>query len=73
MIFKNSKFYDVLKYLALIGLPALGTLWFAIGTIWGLPYVKEIDATILAVTTFIGTLIGVSGMRYKLQNKEGNQ
>lgn len=28
MIFKNNKMYDVLKWIVLIFLPALATLWF---------------------------------------------
>lgn len=34
----SNETYDILKYIAQILLPALGTLYFAIANIWGLPY-----------------------------------
>ena len=41
MIMPN-KVYDVLKWIAQIVLPALGTLYFTMAGIWGLPYGKQI-------------------------------
>lgn len=38
----TNKIYDVLKYIALIVLPAIGTLYFAVAGIWGLPYGEQI-------------------------------
>ena len=70
MIFKNSKVYDVLKFIALVVLPALATLWAALGKIWDWPLVTEITATICAVDTFLGALLGISAAQYqKLQNQ----
>lgn len=63
MIFSN-KAYDILKQVAVIVLPAMGTLYFALCQIWGLPYGEEIVGTIAAVDTFIGALIGVSTKSY---------
>ena len=59
-----NKVYDVLKWIALIVLPACATLYAAIAKIWGIPYELEIPATIMAVDTFIGALIGVSTYSY---------
>ena len=56
---KNSV-YNVLKWIALIALPALAVLYFTLAKIWGLPYGAEITATINAIALFIGALIGVS-------------
>ena len=64
-----NKLYDVLKWIALIALPALGVFYFTIAKIWGLPYGAEITATIDALALLIGTLIGVSHLNIK---KEGN-
>lgn len=64
-----DKVYNVLKWVALIALPAAGLLYFTLAKIWGLPYGAEITATVDAVALFIGTLIGVS--QYNI-NKEGN-
>lgn len=63
MILK-SKAYKVLKWVCLIALPALSVLWYTIGTIWGLPHVDDVTATIAAVETFLGALIGVSSANY---------
>ena len=55
----NNK-YDILKWIALIVLPAVGTLYFTLSTIWGLPYGDQVVGTITAVDTFLGALLGVS-------------
>lgn len=67
MIFKDSKVYDILKFLALIVLPAAGTLYFALAQIWGLPYGEQIVGTIAAVDTFLGALLGISKAAYDKQ------
>jgi len=69
----SNKVYDVLKFIAQIVLPALATLWAALGKIWGWPLVTEITATICAVDTFLGALLGISSMQYgkEQNNAEG--
>lgn len=59
-----DKVYNVLKWVCMILLPAIATLWFALGKIWGFPYLAEIEATIIAVDTFLGALIGISTLQY---------
>ena len=63
----SNKLYDVLKYVAQIVLPALGTLYFALAGIWGFPYGEEIVGTIMAIDAFLGALLGISTVKY---NKE---
>lgn len=60
----NNKVYDTLKWIAQYFLPALGTLYFALSGIWGLPYGEQVVGTIVAVDTFIGVLIGISAANY---------
>lgn len=60
----SNKVYDILKFIAQIVLPALGTLYFALATIWGLPYAGEIVGTITAVDTFLGAILGISTIKY---------
>lgn len=72
MIFENSKWYDVLKWIALIGLPAIATLWYTLGKIWGFPYLAEVGATIVAIDTFLGALLGISNIRYQARLEEEN-
>lgn len=65
----SNKLYDVLKYIAQIVLPALGTLYFALAGIWNFPYGEQIVGTITAVDTFIGILLGISTYNYnKVEN-----
>lgn len=66
----NSKVYDVLKWITLVALPAITTLWLALATIWGFPYREAIGATLTAVTACLGTLLGISSYNY---NKELNK
>lgn len=61
----SNTVYDVLKFVAQIVLPALATLWAALGKIWGWPLVTEITATICAVDTFLGAILGISSAQYK--------
>lgn len=60
----SNKWYDILKYIQRYVLPALGTLYFALSGIWGLPYGEQIVGTITAVNTFLGVLLGVSTAKY---------
>lgn len=66
MIMKD-KLYDLLKWLSQIALPAVGTLYFALAQIWGLPYGEEIVGTITAIDAFLGAFVHVSKQKY---NKE---
>ena len=60
----DNRTYDVLKYIALFGLPAMATLILTITGIWGLPYGEAIAGTITAVDTFLGALLGLSSREY---------
>jgi hypothetical protein len=61
----SNKTYDVLKYIAQIVLPAVGTLYAALSGIWGFPYGEQIVGSILAVDTFLGAILGISSAKYK--------
>ena len=65
MLIKNSKVYDAVKWVALVFLPALGTLYFALSGIWNLPYGEQVVGTIMAIDTFLGALVGISNINYK--------
>lgn len=66
----NNKVYDVLKWIALILLPAIATLYFALSGIWGFPYGEEIVGTITAIDTFLGVILGISSNTYNKSNYE---
>lgn len=61
----SNKLYDILKWVAMYLLPALGTLYFTLSGIWGLPYGEQIIGTITALDTFLGVILGISTMQYK--------
>lgn len=60
----SNKAYDILKWIAQYLLPALGTLYFALASIWGLPYGEQVVGTITAIDTFLGVLLGISSYKY---------
>lgn len=53
----SNKTYDVLVAIATYVLPAAGTLYFALASIWGLPFGEQIVGTISAVDAFLGAVI----------------
>lgn len=68
----SDKVYDVLKWVALILIPAIGTLYFALAGIWGFPYAEAIVGTLTAVDTFLGAILGISTSMYKKNQNESN-
>ena len=60
----SNKVYDVLKWIAQYLLPALGTLYFALSTIWGFPYGEHVVGTITAIDAFLGAILGLSSATY---------
>ena len=67
----NDKIYNALKWIAIVALPATGTLYFALAGIWGFPYGEQIVGTITAVETFLGIILGISTYNYnKAKNAE---
>ena len=69
----SNKVYDILKYIALILLPALGTLYFALAKIWGFPDAAEIVGTISAVDAFLGALLKISTDKYNQEQQPPDQ
>ena len=49
-----GRVYDILKWLALIALPAVAWLVGAVGPQWGLPHCGELVTTINAIGLFVG-------------------
>jgi hypothetical protein len=56
--------YDKLKFVAQIALPALGTLYFTLAGIWGLPSAEQVVGSIVAIDAFLGVLLGLSQRSY---------
>ena len=70
MIFEENETYDLLKYTALVVLPALAALILGVAKIWGLPYGLEISETIMVIDTFLGALVKVSADQYHGEARE---
>lgn len=72
-----DKIYDVAKWIQRLLLPALATLYLALGSIWKdiipLPYPEQVAATITAIDTFLGVILGISTANYKKRNETENQ
>lgn len=61
----SNETYDKLKWIAQYLLPGLGTLYFTISGIWGLPYGEQVVGTFAAIDTFLGVLLGISSRNYQ--------
>lgn len=60
----SNKVYDILKWVALVALDAVGLFYKTIAVIWGLPLGDEVMATCAALSVLIGALIGISSAQY---------
>ena len=63
----SNRMYDLLKWVAILFLPALAILIRTVFAIWQIPYGEQISATIIALQVFLGAILGVSTLNY---NKE---
>ena len=66
----SNKVYDVLKWVALVMLDAVGLFYQTIAEIWSLQYGDNVLKTCVALSVLIGTLIGVSGTKYNIADNE---
>ena len=66
----KNEVYDVLKWVAMLLLPALATLVATVGSIWGLPYADQISQTIVAVNAALAMILGISTINYKAGDQE---
>ena len=65
----NNSMYDVMKWIVTLVLPALGTLYFTLSQIWGLPYGEEVVGTLTAISLFLGTILKISSSNYSSENE----
>jgi hypothetical protein len=66
---RGNRIYDAFKFIALIVLPALGTLYFALAQIWDLPNADKVVGTIVAIDTFLGVVLQISNHQYYKSGK----
>lgn len=61
----TNKTYDILKYVALLIVPALATFVNAVGIVWGIPNTSEVSTTITAFGVFLGAALGINSKNYE--------
>lgn len=66
----SNRLYDVLKWCAILFLPALAILIKTVFAIWQIPYGEQISSTIVALQVFLGAILGVSSIRYSKAGEE---
>lgn len=62
-----NKVYEVLKWLAIVAIPAFGEAYVRLSTVWNLPYGQQVNETALIVTFVLGALLGISTIQYNKQ------
>jgi hypothetical protein len=65
-----NKLYDILKWVVIIVLPAVATLYAALSAVWAWPYSEEVVTTITAVDTFLGAVLCISAATYNKGGKD---
>lgn len=60
----SNKAYNILKYVALIVLPALATLLLGLGELWSIAIMPKIAGTVTLIATFLGAILQVSTSKY---------
>ena len=63
----TDKKYDILKWVAMVVLPAFTILFKVLGSIWAIPFTDQISDSLVAINAFLGAVLGVSVANY---NKE---
>lgn len=60
----SNQTYDVLKWIALVALPALLTFYGVVGTTCNIPYTETVLTIGSAFDVMLGTLLGISTTAY---------
>lgn len=74
-MFFSGKVYDVLKYIAQVLLPAIGTLYYGLADIWRLPLAEEVVGTITVIDAFLGVALAIDSKKYyaMIQEAKGEE
>ena len=61
----TNKTYDRIKWVSLVLLPALATLYVGLGQLWNAPAVEQVVGTITLIDTVLGIVLGTSSKKYQ--------
>ena len=67
----SNKTFDFLRFLAEIGITAVGTFYKVIAEIWTLPYGEAVLATSVALSTLIGVFVEYQRQKYAKNEVQG--
>ncbi|MBQ1290396.1 MAG: hypothetical protein IIY28_03510 [Lachnospiraceae bacterium] len=65
----SNKLFDALKWLTLVGIPALTTAYVGLSSIWGWPYADQVAKTSAVECVLLGSLLGISTIQYNKAQK----
>lgn len=68
----GNETYDKLKWVAQYLLPGIGTVYYALAAVWGLPYAEQVVGTLTAIDGFLGVMLGISTSNYKKSEDYGD-
>lgn len=63
----SDRAYEVLKWLAILALPAIADFIKFLFPTWGIPYGDPVAETLRQIALLIGILIGISTVQYNKQ------
>ena len=63
----SNKVYDILKWIALVALPALTVFYGVVGATCNIPYTQEVLTIAVAFDTMLGAMLGISANKYNKQ------
>lgn len=61
----SNETYDRLRQVVQYWLPGIGTFYFSIAAIWGLPYGEQVVASAAALALLLGVFLGISNRVYE--------
>lgn len=65
----SNKVFDALKWIVMVAIPALTTAYVGLSAIWGFPYADEVAKTSAVVCVLLGSLLGISSVKYYKDGK----
>lgn len=65
----EDKTYSILKFVALIALPAIAALYLLLSGVWGLLEPEIVVATIMIANTVLGILLSLSSRQYQMSTR----
>ncbi len=66
----SNRLFDILKWIALILLPAFAVFYGAVGPVWDWFEPEKVVFTLTAIDTFLGAILGISTVQYNKNKGE---